>query len=73
MCLHLNDQSTRSQSHGSVQNDQPNQPTGLRFALFFYYYGRSTVRSLQSDQINEQAQDEKNDMYEMTSLVIALQ
>jgi len=31
--------------NGSVQNDQPNQPTGRpRIALFFYYYGRSTGR-----------------------------
>jgi len=28
--------------NGSVQNDQPNQPTDPRIALFFYYYGRYT-------------------------------
>jgi len=30
--------------NGSVQNDQPHQPTvptGLRIALFFYYHGRT--------------------------------
>jgi len=48
--------------NGSVQNNQPNQPTGPRIALFLYYRGRSTgespvrlVWSVRSDRIKEQA------------------
>jgi len=52
----------QTRGNDSVQNDQPNQPTGPRIALFFYYHGRSTgeptvrlVSSIRSDRIKEQA------------------